>query len=121
MKIFLVRQAMRRLPKGHVVKDRKRPVSYDLLLYLGAGLGATCFNSYEVLLFKAAFALAFFGAFRVYELVSPSCTKGGGSLEEDVRFDCEVPECVVCRSKTGQLAKGRLGSAPSNVRAAAGE
>lgn len=61
-KVFLVWQAMRGFRKGHVVRDGRRPVYYHLLLSLGAGLGTICLDSYEVRLFKAAFALLFFRA-----------------------------------------------------------
>lgn len=59
---FLVRQALRGLRKGHSRRDARRPVSFSLLGDLQNGLGQVCSSDYECLLFRAAFALAFFDA-----------------------------------------------------------
>lgn len=59
-KSFLVRQAVRGFRKGCVVRDLRRPVSYELLLQLHSALAGHCFSQYEFCLFKCAFALAFF-------------------------------------------------------------
>lgn len=67
-----------------------------------------CFSAFEVCLFRVAYVLAFFGAFWVSELVSPSHTKAGCLLEADVRFQGEILDCVICRSKTDQLGKGAM-------------
>lgn len=64
--------------KGRQVRDSWRPVSFEMLLSLGLVLKQICADSYELCLFRAFFSLAFFGAFRVSELVSPSRAKGGG-------------------------------------------
>lgn len=79
-KSFLVRQAMRGFRKGAYKRDTRRPVSFTLLLSLGGKLLEFCRNGFEVILFRLAFSLAFFGAFRVSELVSPSKRSVGGLL-----------------------------------------
>lgn len=105
-KAFLVRQALRGFRKGRLTRDSRRPVSYEVLSDLGEVLGVLCTSSYEARLFRAAFSLAFFGAFRVSELVAPSRSRVGGLLVEDVCLKGCVLECVIRRSKTDQLGRG---------------
>lgn len=105
-KTFLVRQAMQGFRRGMRVRDGRRPVSYELLLALGEELEAVCLDVYEACLFRAAFALAFFGALRISELVSPSRVRAGGLLAGDVVLGEHSVECRVRRSKTDQLGKG---------------
>ncbi|XP_041435901.1 uncharacterized protein LOC121399387 isoform X1 [Xenopus laevis] len=64
-KEFMIRQALKGLRKSKHSKDTRRPISFDLLTRLQAALDHCCYTGYEAALFKAAFALAFFGAFRV--------------------------------------------------------
>lgn len=59
-KSFLVRRALKGFRQGRVVRDTRRPVSYDLLLDLGQQVGVLCFSEFEVCLFRLAFSLAFF-------------------------------------------------------------
>lgn len=63
-KSFLVRQAVRGFRKGFKVRDSRRPVSYDLLLQLSSVLEDLCRSSFEVVLFRCAFSLAFFWRFQ---------------------------------------------------------
>lgn len=100
-KSFLVRRAMRGFRKGHTVRDSRRPVSYELLLSLGNGLDGVCSDGYEIQLFRTAFSLAFFGAFRISELVSPSRVRARGLSVADVKASAEEVVCVTRRSKDG--------------------
>lgn len=105
-KEFWVRQALKGYRKGHKKKDNRRPVTFANLLAICDQLGLVCSSSYECLLFTAAFSLAFFGVFRVGELVSPSKKEAGGILVQDVRA-CTGSVCLrLRRSKTDQLGKG---------------
>ncbi|XP_073439765.1 uncharacterized protein [Dendrobates tinctorius] len=85
-KAFLVRQVVKGCRKGWKVSDSRCPVSYDVLLRLGESLSEVCTSQREVALFKVAFSLAFFGAFRLGELVSPSKSRKGGLLRGDVEM-----------------------------------
>lgn len=105
-KSFLARQAMRGFKRGQSARDCRRPVSYDMLLGLSAVLAAICFSEYEVALFRVAFSLAFFGAFRISELVPPSRTRAGGLFDSDVWIQGDVVTCRVRRSKTDQKGRG---------------
>lgn len=105
-KSFLVQRAMRGFRRGQRVRDSRRPVSFDLLLSLGAGATEVCSSVYEARLFRASFSLAFFGAFRVSELVSPSRSRAGGLGIGDVRDTGDGLVCTIRRSKTDQRGRG---------------
>lgn len=77
----------------------------DAFTFGGFGLGN---SGYEVALFHLAFTLAFFGAFRISELVSPSRCRQGGLMFGDVVVVGRTLECCVRRSKTDQEGKGAV-------------
>ncbi|XP_075131988.1 integrase/recombinase xerD homolog [Leptodactylus fuscus] len=105
-KSFLVRQAVKGWRRQGVVADRRKPVSFELLLEVGRVLGQVCVSVAEMRLFRAAFALAFFGAFRIGELVCASKTKLGGVRFEDTNVFDDSVEIWLRRSKTDQVGKG---------------
>lgn len=107
-KDFLVVQALKgwRRQKA-VAEDWRRPVSFTMLQDLGLILGKVCKSDYEVCLFKLAFSLAFFGALRIGELVSPSTVRAGGLRNDDVNLFTDRVEFRLRRSKTDQVGKGR--------------
>lgn len=116
-KSFLVRQAVRGFRKGFRVRDSRRPVSFDLLLRFASVLGEVCSSQYEVALFRCSFSLAFFGAFRISELVSPSRVREGGLRFDDVQCHNVSLTCFLRRSKTDQAGRGvtvSLGSLPGS-------
>ncbi|KAM4026862.1 uncharacterized protein ACNLHF_022731 [Anomaloglossus baeobatrachus] len=86
-----------------LVKARKMGADRKAL-----GWPGICVSAYETVLFTTAFVLAFFGAFRIGELVSPSRVIGGGLLFEDVSVVGRRVECRLRRSKTDQMGRGRL-------------
>ncbi|XP_069807960.1 integrase/recombinase xerD homolog [Dendropsophus ebraccatus] len=106
-KDFVVRQAVIGYRKSRVARDGRRPVSFDLLVKLFGVLGDMCSSEYEAVLFGAAFALAFFGAFRVGELVSHSCAASGGLQFGDVVLGIDCVSCFLRRSKTDQAGRGK--------------
>ncbi|XP_053316325.1 uncharacterized protein LOC128484031 [Spea bombifrons] len=117
-KHFVVRQVLKGIKRGRRVPDARRPLSAGLLRRLFGVLGGVCFDGFEVLLFQAAFALAFFGAFRVSELVSPNKSVQGGLASRDVM--CEGDSVVIWlrSSKTDVLGRGkqvRLYALPGDV------
>ncbi|XP_053323805.1 uncharacterized protein LOC128497668 [Spea bombifrons] len=105
-KEFLVSQAMKGYRRGCRRVDSRRPVTFDLLGRLCVCLPGVCFSEFEVCLFRLSFVLAFFGAFRVSELVSPSTTTVGGLLFSDVLLRDRSVSLLVRRSKTDQLGRG---------------
>lgn len=103
---FWVRQSVKGYRKVHKKKDAWQPVTFSNLLAICETLGFVCTSRYEGSLFKAAFSLAFYGAFRIGELVSPSRRLAGGPLQQAVR----VGDNRVClrlrRSKADQRGRG---------------
>ncbi|OCT70408.1 hypothetical protein XELAEV_18037327mg [Xenopus laevis] len=85
-KKFIVRQILRSYRKEQPRKDRRRPISLSLLNKLFDQLRGVCFSGYEENLFKLAFSLAFYGAFRISKLVSKDKKGRGGLLLEDIHF-----------------------------------
>lgn len=59
------------------------PVSFPLLWSLISALQQVSSSCYEASLFATAFGLAFFGAFRVGELIAPSHLSPGGLLLDE--------------------------------------
>ncbi|XP_075688135.1 uncharacterized protein LOC142656971 [Rhinoderma darwinii] len=107
-KEFLVSQALKGLRRGRVEADSRRPVSFALLSSLGGSLASVCRSSDEMDLFRLAFSLAFFGAFRIGELVSPSTKQAGGLRSGEVSLFADRLEVWLRRSKTDQVGKGKL-------------
>lgn len=107
-KDFWVRQAMKGYRKAMVRRDARRPVTFEILQGIIRQLERVCSSGYEVMLFKVSFLLAFFGAFRIGELVSPSKKVQGGLSYQDVRCEAEVLELHLRKSKTDQLGRGKM-------------
>ncbi|XP_053573728.1 uncharacterized protein LOC128663434 [Bombina bombina] len=106
---FCVRQVLKGLKKGlgGPFPDHRRPITFSLLQQVYMVLPLVCLSDFEVCLFRVAFVLAFFGAFRISELVSKNLVSMGGLAFSDVAlFDYKV-EIFLRRSKTDQLGKGR--------------
>lgn len=92
-------------------------MSYDLLLQLSSVLEGICSSVFELALFRCSFSLAFFGAFRISELVSPSRVKAGGLCFVDVRCDGESLQCFLRHSRKDQSGRGArvsLGKLPGS-------
>lgn len=77
---FMVRQALKGYRRGAKRRDSRCPVTLSME-QLPVEVSSVCNTGYEAILFKVAFILAFYGAFRLGELVSPSrYAKGGYSV-----------------------------------------
>ncbi|KAM3923091.1 integrase/recombinase xerD homolog [Leptodactylus fuscus] len=105
-KSFLVQRAVKGWRHFRALEDDRKPVSFSLLMELGSVVGEVCTDAGEGLLFRAAFSLAFFGAFRLGELVSGSRSQPGGLFWEDVDVYEDRVDVQLRRSKTDQEAKG---------------
>lgn len=89
-------------------KDQRLPITFDLLHKIIGILSKVCFNNYEALLFKAAFALAFHALLRISELaVSNGQFRHILSLDDISCLD-GVLKIKICTSKTDQAGKGTL-------------
>lgn len=76
--------ALKEYGRSQKRRDSSHPVSFDILQNVLAQLLFQCSSAYEVSLFKTAFSLAFFVAFRISKLVSPSKRVHGGMLDWEV-------------------------------------
>lgn len=107
-KDFWVRQALKGYRKRGIKRDSRRPVTFEVLGSIIEKLGEVCSSEYEITLFKVAFVLAFFGAFRISELVSPAKTVPGGLGWQEVQLERAGLTLVINRSKTDQAGRGRV-------------
>ncbi|KAM4770991.1 scavenger receptor cysteine-rich domain-containing protein DMBT1-like [Rhinophrynus dorsalis] len=101
-KDFLVRQAVKGLWQAYVVKDTRCPVSLDSICGLLGVLGVVCSSQFDTILFKAAFALVFFRALRIGELVSSNKHVADGLAMRDVVWERKKVLIKLRRSKTDQ-------------------
>ncbi|XP_044160381.1 uncharacterized protein LOC122945372 [Bufo gargarizans] len=106
-KSFLVVRALKGWRRSQSGQDDRRPVSFALLLRLGDQLVDVCASPWELRLFRLAFSLAFFGALRLGELVSPSVKRQGGLFRDDVDLFQDRVEFRIRRSKTDVEGRGR--------------
>ena len=106
-KDFWVRQALKGYRKARMTRDVRRPVSFSVLQGLVGQLPGICSSEYESALFKVAFILAFFGAFRIGELVSPSKKRPGGLSYQEVSCGRDRVSLWLRKSKMDQMGKGR--------------
>lgn len=88
--------------------DSRKPIDQGMLRELVRVLPEVADSGFEVALFGLAFACAFFGAFRVGELVA-ACGRSvdTGLLFKDVVMREDAVLCRLARSKTDQLGRGR--------------
>ncbi|XP_073435627.1 uncharacterized protein [Dendrobates tinctorius] len=105
-KSFLVLQAVRGRRRNWRASDKRCPVSYEVLLILSEHVREVCASPGEVVLLKLAFSLAFFGAFRLGELVSPCRFKKGGLLRQDVDVFGDRLEIILRSSKMDRDGRG---------------
>ncbi len=75
-KFFLIQKALSGMSRltQHVDQRERQPVTVELLAEVIGALPQVCTNLYEASLFTALYTLAFFGFFRVSELVAASGT-----------------------------------------------
>nr|XP_028606916.1 uncharacterized protein LOC114607664 [Podarcis muralis] len=108
---FLIRRAIEgwgRLQPPRTVG--RKPISYGLLSQIRVKLRTICWSKFEARLFSAAYAIAFFGALRVGEVVCEASARGStrGLLCEDVQLSESAVSVLVRQSKTDQTGKGVL-------------
>lgn len=98
---FLVRKALAEWSRLEGArKDGRRPLNLHTLGEMLHALQSVCSSAYEVTLFAAAFILAFYGAFRVYELVGTSESNTAGGLQwQDVKLLQGGLSIILHRSK----------------------
>lgn len=106
--LFQVKQVLKGFRKGSFTQDSRRPITFEVLQSLVKACEQVCKSALEVQLFKTAFVLCFFGAFRISELVARNRQVPSALLLEDVSILDNVLVCNIRKSKTDQLGKGSL-------------
>ncbi|KAJ1160404.1 hypothetical protein NDU88_000906 [Pleurodeles waltl] len=100
-------------------EDAWRPIDAARLARLVMVLAQVCSSPYELSLFRFAYSLAFFGAFRISELVTASKAGLGSGIElSNIIVTDSSLRVKVQRSKTALHGKGTwvcLGSAPGTT------
>ena len=95
-----------RLDKRH---DLRMPVTLSILNKIIPSLPSVCSSNYESILFSAVFTIAFFGFFRVGELVQNTRTDVGHILQTSnvkILTSVNALEIRIPISKTDQLGRG---------------
>lgn len=104
---FMVRQALKGYRRGTRSRDSRQPITLAILEQLLVEVSNVCTLEYEAALFRVAFVLAFYGAFRLGELVSPSQRAQGGLQFGDVHCGYASVALFLRRSKTDRAGKSK--------------
>ncbi|XP_078525049.1 uncharacterized protein LOC144798176 [Lissotriton helveticus] len=108
--LFTTRAALkgsaRVVPKS---PEQRAPIDYETLQGMLEALPSVAQSAYEASLFASTFSLAFFGAFRIGELVARSKTETNPRALQmrDVRLTADSVEILLQFSKTDQAGRGR--------------
>lgn len=122
---FLIGKILEGYRRGSAQQVRTRgPITYPVLVKICKVLPSICHSQYELFLFKAAFALAFFGFLRISEFaLTGNRTAQQRMLQfDDVKLIDSSPPVALVHvgfSKTDQRGRGTdlriIGNAPSQV------
>lgn len=106
---FIVRKLLNGLDKSSSRVDNRLPITFDLLGKLVSILPAICISKYEETLFKSMFLTAYFGFFRLSELVLSKSPDVQHAISVDnVSIVSDMLQIFVQSSKTDQTGKGAL-------------
>ena len=78
---FLIKKILEGFRRLKSAKDIRAPITREVLIRLIDALPAVCFSEYESCLFKSLFTLAYFGLFRIGELVYTDHRQAGYALQ----------------------------------------
>ena len=106
---FLVKKLMKGFSRSAPSKDARYPITIQRLQQLVTSLKFVCNNSFEALLFKTAFVLAFFGFFRISELLGQNKSLQGCRQAiqiDDIKISIDYLSIHLKGSKCDQSNKG---------------
>jgi len=104
--VFVVSTILQGCRRLRPVVDEWAPITLSMLQQICAAVPVVSNSIFESRLFKALFSVAYFGLFRVSELVFTN--NGNRSISVvDIRFDSDQKHVVLCHrtSKTNQIGK----------------
>ena len=103
---FLIKKILEGFKRLKSTKDIRAPITKELLTKVVGVLPVVCYNEYESSLFKSLFTLAYFGLFRVGELVcTDHCQAGYPIRFDDITFSDNKLTVRVRISKTNKTGK----------------
>ena len=108
---FLLRKILVGLSRKYLRTDDRKPITPDILSSLLRLLPAICKSPYESKLFSAMFTTAFFGYFRMGELVQNTVLDPGHAIQvEYVTYHehSDTVQIFLKHSKTDQEGKGTI-------------
>ncbi|XP_069505538.1 uncharacterized protein [Ambystoma mexicanum] len=88
--------------------DTRRQLNFAKLVRIVDLLDDICSSAYEKALFRAAYTLAYFGAFRVSEIVASNTATEDGLAKDDVAIEKTSMTMFLRRSKSEPLWRGRI-------------
>ncbi|XP_073413114.1 uncharacterized protein [Dendrobates tinctorius] len=106
-KYFFIKQAVKGWRRLQPSQECRRPISLSLLHDIITKSETVCKSQYESALISTAFAIAFFGALRISELVPHSKTALiGGLINEDLVICSDALRIRVRKSKCDPTGRG---------------
>lgn len=102
--LFLIKKLLEGCNRSSSTKDDRVPVTFKILVQLTSKLPTVCVSPYEVFLFKALWVLAYFGLFRVSELVTTGCISNQIQFH-NVSINTSHLTIILGKHKTNQLGK----------------
>ena len=111
---FVIRKLLEGFKRLQSRKDLRAPITEDILVKIVQSLPFICYNQYELALFHSLYSLAYFGLFRVGELVFTDHRQSGYPLTlGDINL---TPQSLTVRiriSKTNQSGRPVIITIPS--------
>lgn len=100
---FIIKKILEGFRRLRARPDIRAPITHDILVKICRVLQFVCYSNYEVVLFRAAFSLAYFGLLRVGEMVYTDQRQADHALRQnDVCFIKNTLRIRVRMSKTNQ-------------------
>ena len=103
---FMIKKMLEGCRRLRQRKDVRVPITLSILTRICQQLTFVTYSRYETLLFQAVYSLAYFGLFRVSELVATSIYQTSHALcANDVQFEPSFEAIIICirSSKTNQV------------------
>ena len=104
-KIFVIQKLLEGCRRARTSKDPRAPISKNVLIDIVSILPKVCYNDYETSLFGALFTMAYFGLFRVSELVSSGQDAKHNIQSSDIQFNSDNVIITLNYHKTNQRGR----------------
>lgn len=112
---FQVNQVLKGFRRSKPLLDNRRPISAAILVDLLKVLEVVCFSEFELILFRAVFSVAFFGALRIGEFTSENRRSSAFLLKSHVIVYDGSLSLFLCRSKSLPTGQGHWISLASST------